>query len=446
MNLQRTFLGFCSSFVLLLNTTIIGQTGLTNARSFGMCGAYTALAAGVDAGRWNPANLGLRRAPKLSLHFASFGAGAHNNAFTKSDYDLYNGAYLNARQKAGILSRIPAEGWRFNLAGEMDLVGVSLQNYAVTFGLDFASNAKLSRDFVDLILNGNRLDQTYDFSNSTGAGAAILTLGFSYGRSLRLNLLTPYVQEFAIGGTIKYLRGLSIGEVTEASGSMTTRFDGIFGNGHAIVRQASGGNGIALDLGAAAVVNKKFSLGLSLRNFPGFINWSTNAQENEYGVIADSLTAEQWASSHEDSVIQHDSEERVIAGFSQRLPMVVHVGAAYDQGQVLLSGEIVQGLDNRLNAATTPELRFGVEGRLFKFILPRAGLSLGGKRGASSAFGVGFTTGTFHADFAAGTWSGLLPAQGKGIGVAFGMRLELGPNAKTPPKKPLPTKRGKISR
>ncbi|MGH7597581.1 MAG: hypothetical protein ACREOI_14600, partial [bacterium] len=117
------------------NSVAFCQTGLSNARSFGLGGAYTALASGVDAARWNPANLGLHQAPNFSIHFASFGAGVYNNAFSKGDYDLYNGAYLNAGRKTEILSRLPADGWRFNFAGETDLFGFSYRHCAVAVGL-----------------------------------------------------------------------------------------------------------------------------------------------------------------------------------------------------------------------------------------------------------------------------------------------------------------------
>jgi len=422
--IRRTIFVFVEIILFTFNTTTFCQTGLTNARSFGLGGAYTALATGVDAGRWNPANLGLRQSPNFSMHFASFGAGAFNNAFTKSDYDLYNGAYLNAGKKAAILARIPAEGWRFNLTGETDLIGFAYQNYAVTIGLDFAADANLSYDFVDVVLNGNKLNHSYSFDGTTGSGLAFVNVGFSYGKAFTPAFLKPYVKKFALGGTVKYLRGLATTEVLGARGSMTTKFEGIFGDAQATVRQAGGGNGIAVDLGAAALMSKKLILGMTLRNFPGTIKWSRKAKEYEYGVTTDSLTAWEWASSHEDSVIQNDSEKRNLAGFANRLPAVVHIGAAYYQGYLIITGELVQGLENRLHATTTPELRFGAEGHYFKYVKPRVGIGFGGKRKLNSTLGLGFTTRSFQLDLAAGTWSGFLPAQSKGVGFAFGMRFE----------------------
>jgi len=422
MNQPQKIFGIYS-ILFLMNAAVFSQSGLTSARSFGLGGAYTALATGVDAGRWNPANLGLKQPPKFSIHFMSFGAGAYNNAFSQSDYALYNGAYLNASKKAGIISAIPAEGWRFNVSGEMDLLGVAYRNCAVTVGLDFVSAARLARDFVDLLLNGNKLNNSYNFDGTTGAGLAFVNAGFSCGTTLALPFLQPAVKKFALGGTVKYLRGIAAAEITKARGSMTTKREGIFGDAAATVRQARGGNGFAVDLGAAAIMSKQLVLGLSLRNFPSRLRWSTKAKEYDYGATADSLTASDWASSREDSVIQNNSAKRNIAGFSNRLPAVMHIGAAYYRGYLIITGELVQGLENRLHATTTPELRFGAEGHYFKYVKPRVGIGFGGKRKLNSTLGLGFTTGSFQLDLAAGTWSGFLPAQSKGVGFAFGVRL-----------------------
>lgn len=431
------FCGFCGAVLLASNSVAFCQTGLSNARSFGLGGAYTALASGVDAARWNPANLGLHQAPNFSIHFASFGAGVYNNAFSKGDYDLYNGAYLNAGRKTEILSRLPADGWRFNFAGETDLFGFSYRHCAVAVGLDFASDARLARDFLDLILNGNKLNRRYNFSGTGGGGLAMLSVGFSYGRSLRAPFLKDQLKKFSAGGTVKYLRGLASAEVVDATGSMITKLEGFFGDARATVRRSTGGNGLALDLGAAAMVNDRLSLGLSLRHALGFIHWRRNAKEYKYGVAADSLTAVEWASAGADSVIQHHAKTRdLAAGFTQRLPAAIHIGASYNQGRVLLSGELVQGFENRLNASTTPELRLGAEAHFLKYLLPRLGLSLGGNRSASSAIGVGLVAGSFQADVAVGTWGGILPFQSKGLGFAFGMSVGLGQQAESSPPKP----------
>jgi hypothetical protein len=107
------------------------------------------------------------------------------------------------------------------------------------------------------------------------------------------------------------------------------------------------------------------------------------------------------------------------------LPAVIHLGMVYNWGsRLFLTTDLIQGLQNRLGTSTIPELRFGLEARFAKKILPRLGLSLGGNRRTSSAIGLGFRAGAFHFDMAAGIWSGLFLADGKGLEFAIGMGIK----------------------
>jgi hypothetical protein len=92
---------------------------------------------------------------------------------------------------------------------------------------------------------------------------------------------------------------------------------------------------------------------------------------------------------------------------------------------MLFTGELVQGLQKGPGSSATPELRFGVEERLTKSLLPRFGVKIGGRHGISTAIGLGFHAREFQLDIAAGTWGGILPASSKGVGFALGMRVGL---------------------
>ena len=63
-------------FVFMLSSSLFGQM---HARSLGMANAYTALARGVHAPLWNPANLGLPDNPGFSMNLFSVAAGVDNN-------------------------------------------------------------------------------------------------------------------------------------------------------------------------------------------------------------------------------------------------------------------------------------------------------------------------------------------------------------------------------
>ena len=121
------------------------------ARGLGMGGAYTALARGIHAPEWNPANLGLPDNPRFSMSFIAFGAAVNNNSFTLGDYnhyfgevwsdseDDYIGQDWSERDKEDILNRIPDNGFRTNIRSTARLLSFSTGQFAFTFGADIGS-------------------------------------------------------------------------------------------------------------------------------------------------------------------------------------------------------------------------------------------------------------------------------------------------------------------
>ncbi|MFQ5649436.1 MAG: DUF5723 family protein, partial [bacterium] len=197
-------------FILFLSLTILArnaeaQYGVSNARSVAMGGAYTALARGVEAPSWNPANLGLsgRKVPRLNL--ISIGVGIHNNSFSKSRYELYSGSYLTEKDKQDIMNSIPAEGLWFNLNTEVQAAGLSIGPLAFTASGHAASDFSLSKDIADLLLYGNDFERQYTIGDTNGEGWAVSSLAVSGG--FRLFKLGP--REVAVGVSAKILRGFA---------------------------------------------------------------------------------------------------------------------------------------------------------------------------------------------------------------------------------------------
>ena len=91
---------------MLLAVSSARPAGWSSARSVGMAEAYIGLAKGVDAARYNPANLGLTDYQITGLELVGLGADISNNAFTLNDYNKYNGAFLTTSDKEDILDKI----------------------------------------------------------------------------------------------------------------------------------------------------------------------------------------------------------------------------------------------------------------------------------------------------------------------------------------------------
>lgn len=405
--------------LLLAANSSTAQTQPSNGRAFGLGGAYLTQATGVEAVRWNPANLGLRQTPRLSFMLPSLGAGVSNNAFNQTDYNLYNGKELSAADKKNILQRLPLGGWKFYLGSNAELFGVSARNVAAVAGVEVVSDANLPHDFVDLVLNGNVMNRQYDFSGTRGSAMAFAVVGISYGRAIPLPQKSL---KLALGATIKYLRGLSFFEITEAQGYLRTTTAGIFGDGRAQARTATGGNGFGLDLGATLVIKRGWQLGFALRNVAAFVHWRNGVRLYEYGVHADSLTLVA-VENDEGAVFANTTQKISGRAFLVNLPPQVHLGASRRLQRVLLTADLVQNLKEAYGAVLVPELRCGAELQVVPGFPLRGGLRFGGRHKLGSAIGFGLEAGTFELDLAAGALGGLVPLYGKGMGFALSMSL-----------------------
>jgi hypothetical protein len=407
-------------FAILTTWTILNaQTGVSNARSVAMGGAYTALARGIEAPSWNPANLGLSGDKKYRFNLISVGLGLHNNSFSKKQYDLYNGKYLTSEDKQEILASIPSQGLRADFDTEVQAVGISFGAFAFTATGLAASDFTLSKDIADLILNGNELDRVYNVGATNGEGWGIASFGISTAFPISMAIFP----EFAVGVSIKYLRGFGYGKVKEAASTFFTDIEGIHGTGRVVLDRARGGSGLAADIGAAARLNQNWTISAGVSNLYNFINWNKETKRFTYVFTADSLTLQQIEETDIDSVFIDSEETTDIEPFSSRLPAELRLGIARTTKRFTLAVDFIQGLRKAPGVSTDPKIAVGTELRLIHFLPLRGGVSIGGKRGFTSSAGFAFDFSIFSWDFAISNSGGMF--SGKGLGVAFAWMFRL---------------------
>jgi len=396
------------------------QQGLSNARSVGMGGAYTALARGVEAPMWNPANLGLSPRNKFSVNLLAFGVGLQNNSFSKSQYELYNGKYWDETDKAAILASVPADGFRLDGVGEFQLLSLGVGMGAVSVSGMGWSDLRFDRDYVDFALNGNEFGRTYDFSQTDGRGGLVSGVGVSFGFPVRL---TP-ARETTLGITVRLLKGWLYGEVLESEGSFKTTLDGASGEGRIRTRYATGGSGLAADLGAAADLGKRWYASLVWQNVVGSVKWTRETKEWEYRVVADTLTAESASGVDADSLIHTYETTRPIASFRTGIPSKLRLGLARTGRRLVLAFDVAQDLRQDATFHQGPRFSLGVELKPIGLLPLRAGLATGGRAGTTSSFGFGLHFWTLRFDAAVVNYGGLSAGKGKGLGFAFGVKFQ----------------------
>ncbi|MCH8981219.1 hypothetical protein IH922_04295 [candidate division KSB1 bacterium] len=390
---------------------LYGQSGISNARSVAMGGAYTAIARGVESPSWNPANLGLSGKNKYHFNLVSVGLGLNNNSFDKNHYDLYNGKYLTAEDKQNILAAIPTEGLRFDLGTEVQAMGLAFGPLAFNASGFAVSDLSFSKEILDLVLNGNEFGRVYNIGDTGGEGWA----ASSFGVSLGMPIIKNANFEFAVGGSIKYLRGFAYAKVKEATTTMSTDFDGLQTNGRVVIDRAFGGSGFAIDVGTAAR-SGNWSLSLGLSNISNNINWNKKTKRFVYEFSADSVSVEKIANSDIDSVFSDSEETVAIEPFTTKLPAELRFGIARATKRFTFGVDFRKAFKEAPGVSTKPKFALGAELRLIHFFPLRSGVAFGGKQGFTPSAGFAFDFSVFSWDFAVASPGGF---SGKGLAFAY---------------------------
>ncbi len=401
------------SCLVALAPTMASAQG--SVRAWGMGGAQTAGARGLEAVQYNPANLAISSGTSIGL--AAVALDVHNNALSLNRYNEITGAYLDEADKIQILSEIPSSGFRMDADVRASVFGVQAGSFAVSFSAIGAGQGNLDKDYFDLVLFGNELGETVDFSNTHGEGYAMGMATLSYGGVLK----ETNSSRLSFGLNAHYLQGVYEMHVDEASGYLNTEMEQISGEAMVATTSSDGGNGYAFDVGIALQAPGGWTLGLVMDNALSNMDWNSGVERQEFHVTAQDLNLANGEMSR--SITDSDTTYAA-PGYSTTMPRQLRLGAANRLGSFKVAVDYVQGFENRGLASTSPQFNLGTEWWLTGIIQPRLGISIGGKAGAGASAGLGMRLGFWRLDFAAVSRGGLNPNNTKGIGLALGSSLE----------------------
>ena len=415
---MRTSLGKYTFAVVALVALIVSgivspasAQGISSARSVAMGTAGMSLAKGADAARFNPANLGFADYRLKGVELAGVGANISNNSFTLSDYNNYTGAVLTNSDKEDILDKVSDEGLRLSVDAEATAMAISFGSIVFGVAGNGVADINLSKDILELILNGNTYADTIEITGSYSEVVAYGSAYLSYGRSI----YKAGNRELTMGATVKYLRGFGIERVTELEGLVATFATGFEGEGHIVAQTATGGSGYALDLGAALKLNEDYTVGARIRNFVSSITWNTDTEEHGYDFNFDSMTVDNM----EEDYIVSDDYSIEIDNFKTNLPSVLNVGVANTTGKLLWAVDWEQGFRRATGVSSKPRISLGLEWSPVSSLPLRTGFSTGGNKNAAFSFGSGFHLAYFYMDYAFVTGTTLSGYSSKGLNFAF---------------------------
>lgn len=397
--------------LLLLFGIKVSQATTSSARSLAMGGAHLSLANGPVAGRFNPANLALQGYRNAGIEFIGIGARLSNNAFNLDDYNKYTGAFLTDQDKAYLLGRVPADGLRFDADVAASAMTIGWGKIAFDISATATVDVNLSKDVVDLILNGNQINDSIVLNGTRADGLSIASASLSIG----LPLASIGSRQLVAGVTGKYLYGLGYQEVTELNGMAITTSTGFAGAGNLLTRTAMGGRGYAADLGVAMNLSRGIVLGAKVSNVLSSMNWNKDTKEFGYQFSFDTATVENL----DEDYILSEEIERDIPSFQTSLPKQLTVGLAQNRGWLRYAVDWTQGFENRFSVSKNPEIAAGVELRLIGFLPLRAGVQTGGDNDTRFSGGAGIKLLGLYVDAAVVGGSSLSSTSSTGAHVAL---------------------------
>ncbi len=383
-------------------------------RSWGMGGTGVATARGLDAVNHNPANLAFSEGFTLGL--AAAAVDVHNNSISLDRYNEITGAHLDTRAKEKLLSDIPDAGFQMDANVSASVFGLQSGPFALTFNAIGNGSGNMDKDYFDLVLFGNDLNETVDFSNTSGEGYAMGSAAVSYGALL----MSGERAKLSMGLSAKYLYGAYEMHVEEAYGSLNTTMDEIAGEAYVSTITSDGGQGYGVDMGLALQTGNGWNLGLAMENLYTTVTWDNNVEFNEYRVDASGINA---LNDDLDNAVVRTDTTYVAQSYTTTLPQQLRFGAANRFGAFDLAFDYVQGFENRGVTSTTPRFHLGTEWWLTGIIQPRFGVSTGGVAGTGASAGLGLKLGYWRVDLAAVSRGELNPNQTKGLAFAMGTTL-----------------------
>ncbi len=408
---RKLFTMLMITTILILFSSAIQAQSSSSARAVALGSAYTSLATGIDAARFNPANLGLKTHRQNSIELAGIGANINNNSFTLDDYNKYTGAYLSTSDKNDILNKIPNEGLKISFEADASAVGISYGSFVFTTSGTALADVNLNKDIINLMLNGNTYADTINITGSYSEGYAYASAGFSYGKAI----YKSGSRQLSIGATYKYLKGFGLEKVIELEGMAATYATGIEGQGKAIVHKSEGGSGYAVDFGAALQISSQYTVGASIKNFFSSMTWNKNNEEIGYLFNFDTMTVANMGN----DFITSDDYTIPIGDFTTTLPSSLNLGFAKTSGKTLWAVDWEQGFSSKTGVSTEPRLSAGVEFNQFSYIPIRFGYGFGGNKNSAFSIGSGIYLSAFHMDFAVVTGNSFSGGSSKGANFAF---------------------------
>jgi len=186
---------------------------------------------GFSALKTNPANIDDDAEIEYGFGFLNWNLQIENNSFTLNDYNTYNGKFLDQDLKDEILKKIDGS-LKINVDFNFDVFGFHTRHFAYLLSMKAVGKGHFSKDYLDLMLNGNEFNHEYHFGNDTNDAEFVSYLDFNigYNRFSLQDILNIKViddlPKIRVGYGLSALVGLGHFKIIDYSGMMVANNSG----------------------------------------------------------------------------------------------------------------------------------------------------------------------------------------------------------------------------
>ena len=393
--------------------------------SLGMGRAYGAMATGIDAIAWNPANLVLPRDNFMELNLFSINLNMANSSFNIDNYNRYftkegHKGWWSDSDKEAILDLIDEDG--LNAYGDVNsnALGLAIGNFAFAVqgtGNVFFTFPKLP---IELFLDGNTAkDKILRFKNVDGNGFGAVKVSFAASFPIQFK---KYFDLLGVGANVNYFRGFEYYELNEGKGyfnlsSSKIRSEVIFEG-----KRADGGSGFSIDIGSTGIIKKNWTVSLALQNVYSTFNWDDNPELFLSSVKIDSGdlgNPEDFTTTEQDTIYSINS-------FTRTMPLVIHAAASYAWGKNwIFSADLEQACGNEMGYTDKTMFSTGAQFNPIGILPLRAGMTIGGKWGFLFGLGFGIRAGILQMDLSYSMHRAMWPTLSRGNSFAISTKIAL---------------------
>jgi len=407
---------------------------------------------GLHSDRWNPGFLRLRNFPSMSIILPAVNVSFGNNAYSP-DYigkTFEEGKLITVDDKNDLLSKLKQDELNLFSRCVVPVIGFTVGGFGINLmDYNLRASGSIPRDIFELVFDGWEEDRIYKFDDVEGEAYTYLNTSLSLARSI---FPPRFFDEFSIGGTVKYIRGINYWALGRTDGYFQVTGDTINTEGLFEYHTSQSGNGFGLDLGFAGWLTPVGAMvGLYACNVVGGISWAdVECEELQFerhkGVEVDSMSKrEYWRRFFNDSDTSYSIGSKT-TGLPRYILLTVHKPSLYMGGRGDLLFNYYQGLNEAPGQSMMPKVSIGTEYRQFDWLAGRLEFGIGGIEGFEIGGGIGLDYSIYRFNLNASWQRGVLfGAKGFSIGITNSILWPQGVIKRKPkPIKVRPPKKEKI--